>query len=165
MRPPAKRIEIRPADPDTPTIRAMIDAHLAHSRETTPADSIHALPVQSLRAPEIRFWALFGDGVPQGCGALKDLGDGLVEIKSVHVARTARRRGLARRIMLFLQAEAAKTGNTAMALETGSELLPDFEAARALYNSLGFTPCDPIPGYGPDPNSVFLHLRLDPHAS
>lgn len=142
----------------------MIEAHLAHSRETTPQESIHALPVDALRAPGIRFWALYENDVPLGCGALKDLGDGLAEVKSVHVAATARRRGLARRIMSFLETEARSDGYKAMALETGSILLPDFDAARALYDSLGFTPCDPIPGYDPDPYSVFLRLGLDPRS-
>lgn len=138
----------------------MIDAHLAHSQETTPPDSTHALPVEALRAPGIRFWALFEDDVPLGCGALKDLGDGLAEVKSVHVTRAARRRGLARQIMQFLQTQATRAGHTALALETGSDLLPDFDAARALYHSLGFTPCGPIPGYAADPYSVFLRLSL-----
>ncbi|MDU9005727.1 GNAT family N-acetyltransferase [Sedimentitalea todarodis] len=142
----------------------MIEAHLAHSRETTPPESIHALPADALRAPGIRFWALYEDDTPLGCGALKDLGNGLAEVKSVHVAEPARRRGLARQIMTFLEAEARSAGYKAMALETGSALLPGFDAARALYRSLGFTPCGPIPGYAPDPYSVFLRLGLDPRS-
>lgn len=120
------------------------------------------MPADALRTPGIRFWALFEDEVPLGCGALKDLGNGLAEVKSVHVAASARRRGLAHRIMSFLETEARDAGYKAMALETGSALLPDFDAARGLYDSLGFTPCDPIPGYAPDLYSVFLRLGLDP---
>lgn len=140
----------------------MIEAHLAHSLETTPQESVHALPADSLSATGICFWALYEDDVPLGCGALKDLGNGLAEVKSVHVVASARRRGLARRIMRFLEAEARTAGYKAMALETGSSLLPAFDAARALYASLGFTACDPIPGYAPDPYSAFLRLGLDP---
>jgi putative acetyltransferase len=155
-------LDILPADPGEPALRAMIDAHLAHSLATTPRESIHAMPADALRAPGIRFWALYEGDDPLGCGALKDLGDGLAEVKSVHVKAAARRRGLARRIMRFLEEEARAAGFHAMVLETGSERLPAFDAARALYASLGYVTCDPIPGYGPDPNSVFLRLGLDP---
>ena len=140
----------------------MIEAHLAHSLETTPIDSIHAMPADALQSPDVRFWALCDGDTPLACGALKDLGNGLAEVKSVHVIAAARRRGLARRIMTLLESEARNSGYTALVRVTGSELLPAFDAARALYGSLGYVPCDPIPGYGPDPNSVFLRLELAP---
>lgn len=142
----------------------MIEAHLAHSQETTPQESIHAMPADALRAPDIQFWAIYENDVPLGCGALKDLGNGLAEVKSVHVAASARRRGLARQIMTFLEAQARRAGYQVMALETGSSLLPAFDAARALYDSLGYEPCEPIPGYIPDPYSVFLRLGLEPRS-
>lgn len=147
-----------------PAIRALLDAHSAHCMESSPEDSNHSLSADDLSAPNIRFWALFEKDVPVGCGALKDLGGGLAEIKSVHVAASARRRGLARRIMIFLQTEARNAGYRELALETGSSKLPEFDAARELYQTLGYEPCDPIPGYGPDPYSVFLRLGLDPRS-
>jgi putative acetyltransferase len=45
-------------------------------------------------------------------------------------------------------------------LETGSDLLPEYDAARALYEKLGYAYCAPIPGYDADPNSAFMRLEL-----
>lgn len=151
---------MRPADPAAADIRPIIDSHLAHSRATTPPGSIHAMTADDLRRDGLRFWALYEDGAAVGCGALKPLPDGLVEVKSVHVAAAARGRGLARIIMAHLIDVARRDGHRAMVLETGSALLPGFDAARGLYASLGFHSCDAIPGYAPDPNSAFMRLSL-----
>jgi putative acetyltransferase len=45
-------------------------------------------------------------------------------------------------------------------LETGSERVPGYDAARALYQRLGYRRCGVLPGYWRDPNSVFLRLDL-----
>ncbi len=138
----------------------LIGAHLAHGRAATAQSSDHTLGVQALNAPDIRFWGLFTGGIAVGCGALKALPDATSEVKSVHIAQSARGRGLARRLMRHLIEIARQEGRTALVLETGSNRA--YASARGLYASLGFTNCGPIPGYGPDPNSCFLCLPLDP---
>lgn len=154
-------ISIRRADPRSPDIAAIIAAHLAHSAATTPAASIHAMSVDQMAAqPGLAFWAIYDGETALGCGALKPLGDGTVEVKSVHILASARGRGLARRIMEHLEAEARKQGHTAMVLETGSDQLTGFEAARALYERLGYVYCDVLPGYQPDPLSAFMRRDL-----
>jgi putative acetyltransferase len=45
-------------------------------------------------------------------------------------------------------------------LETGSDHLTGFEAARALYERLGYQYCGVLPGYQPDPLSVFMRYDL-----
>ena len=62
--------------------------------------------------------------------------------------------------MAFLADVAKADGASALVLETGSDLLPGYDAARALYRALGYTLCDPIPGYKVDPNSIFLRLAF-----
>jgi putative acetyltransferase len=81
-------------------------------------------------------------------------------VKSVYVAAAARGRGLARKIMQHLESEARSSGVTALVLETGSDLLPDYDAARALYEKLGYDYCGPFQGYTADPNSAFMRLAL-----
>lgn len=153
--------EIRRVDPADDRMRPLLEAHLAHSWESTPQTSNHTLDASALMRPDIRVWAVFeGDGVV-GCGALKQLEDNTVEVKSVHVAEAARGKGHARRMMVHLADVARAEGLDAMVLETGSDLLPEFAAARGLYHALGYLPCEVIPGYQPDPNSVFLRLRLE----
>ena len=95
-----------------------------------------------------------------GCAALKSLPDGVVEIKSMHVLKQARGRGIARVLLAFLIGKARSDDRREMVLETGS--MDAYAAARALYESSGFCDCDPIPGYCEDPNSVYMRLALDP---
>ncbi|MEM7723746.1 MAG: GNAT family N-acetyltransferase [Pseudomonadota bacterium] len=153
-------LELRRADPGADDIRPLIAAHLAHSRAATPQTSCHTMDVEDLRGGDMRFWALYDDGQPLGCGALKPLTDDLVVVKSVHVLEAARGRGLARVIMGHLIDIARGDGFDAMVLETGSAVLPAYDAARALYERLGFAYCEIIPGYRRDPNSAFMRLAL-----
>lgn len=87
-------------------------------------------------------------------GALKTLGGGGGEVKSMHVAQEARGRGLADKILKGLLAEAANAGMSRVSLETGSQ--PPFAPARAFYARHGFAFCDPFEGYEDDPASVFM---------
>lgn len=119
------------------------------------------MTVEELAAePGLQFWAIYEDDAVLGCGALKDIGEGLAEVKSVHVLESARGRGLARHIMAHLETEARTSGYVAMVLETGSDVLPAYDAARALYERLGFTYCEVLPGYRRDPNSAFMRRDL-----
>ncbi|MBE1283558.1 MAG: GNAT family N-acetyltransferase [Rhodobacteraceae bacterium] len=155
-------IQILRADPASPEIQPIIEAHLAHSWDAAPQTSNHTMGAEDLKDPAIRFWALYDGETPLGCGALKTLPDGTAEVKSVHVLETARGRGLARKMMDFLAEQARFDGISALVLETGSDLLPEYLAARKLYEALGYDYVGPIYGYDPDPNSAFMRLGLDP---
>nr|WP_174838725.1 MULTISPECIES: GNAT family N-acetyltransferase [unclassified Ruegeria] len=135
---------------------------MAHSWDATPQTSNHTLDVEALREPGIRFWALYEGNTALGCGALKTLPDGTAEVKSVHVIAAARGRGLARIMMTHLADLAQREGLSALVLETGAAHLPEYDAARKLYAALGYSYCDPIYGYAPDPNSAFMRLALEP---
>lgn len=153
-------IAIELVDPGDVDVRPLIAAHLAHSDGSAPKSSNHTMDIQALKAPGIQFWALRDATGVLGCGALKSLPDGTEEVKSVHILRAARGRGLARKLMEHLIGSARTRRSGALVLETGSN--EDYKAARHLYLALGFEFCEPIPGYGPDPNSVFMRLALDP---
>lgn len=153
-------IEIRLADPVAADVRPLIAAHLAHSQDAGPDESNHTMGAEALRAPDIRFWVLYDGDTPLGCGALKALPDGTAEVKSVHVAEAARGRGLARYLMAHLEHAARESGAVAMVLETGAAHLAEYDAARKLYEALGYAYCGPIHGYEADPNSAFMRLGL-----
>ncbi|UAB89377.1 GNAT family N-acetyltransferase [Ruegeria sp. SCSIO 43209] len=153
-------IDIRQADPGAKDLRPIIQAHLAHSWDATPQTSNHTLDIDALREPGIRFWAIYEAGKPLGCGALKALPDGTAEVKSVHVVAAARGRGLARVIMNHLADLARAEGVSALVLETGANHLSEYDAARKLYETLGYSYCGPIYGYDADPNSAFMRLDL-----
>ena len=153
-------LDIRPADPSSPDIRPLLAAHLAHSSAASAPEARHALDLQGLQAANIRFFAAYEGEAALACGALKDLGDGQMEVKSVHVASRARGRGIARTLMLTLHEIAAQSGARALLLETGSDQLPPFHAARALYENLGYQYCAPYGDYKAHPESAFMRYDL-----
>lgn len=151
-------MQIRLDDPRTPDVLALLEEHLADMYATSPPESVHALDPEALTGPEISFWTAREDDVLMGCAALKRLSDEHVELKSMRTATTARRRGVAGRLLDHLLLEARRRGHERISLETGVE--DYFAPARTLYLARGFTPCEPFEGYAPDPHSVFLTLAL-----
>ena len=93
-----------------------------------------------------------------GCGALKNLGSGQAEVKSMRPARTHHRKGVAALLLQHLIAEARERGYHRLNLETGS--MKFFEPAHRLYAKYGFEFCGPFAGYAADPNSVFMTRTL-----
>lgn len=153
-------MEIRSSDPTLPALRPLIEGNQSHGAAATAADSDHTFGVEDLSHPTVRFFAAFEGETALGCGAFKALRDGTAEVKSVFVCKTARGRGVAKRLMDHLASQAAKAGFSALVLETGSSLCPEYDAARALYERLGYAYCPPIEGYGEDPMSAFMRLPL-----
>ena len=54
-------------------IHELLQEHLASMRVHSPPESVHALPIEGLRRPEITFWSVWENGDLLGCGALKEL--------------------------------------------------------------------------------------------
>jgi putative acetyltransferase len=80
------------------------------------------------------------------------------ELKSMHTAQEARRRGIGRTMVDHLIAVARERGVRRVSIETGST--PPFVPARSLYARAGFSECGPFGDYGPSPNSTFMTLIL-----
>jgi putative acetyltransferase len=151
-------MEIRRDDLTGSEIQSQQVEHLKFTAETTPPESIHALQLEELRKPEITFWTAWDGGDLMGCGALKALGSGVGEIKSMNTAARHRRKGVASRMLEHIMAEARARGYTRLYLETGSQ--PAYAPARQLYASLGFVECEPFAEYTNDPNSTYMLLNL-----
>lgn len=145
-------------DPARSDVLALLDEHLRNMRELSPAESVHALDVASLKRPEITFWTARDQGVLAGCGALRELDSAHGEIKSMRTPAAMRRRGVGRAILAHLLKTARERGYRRLSLETGSA--DAFLPARRLYESVGFVRCGPFADYRPDPNSVFMTLVL-----
>ena len=139
-------------------IKSLLEAHLDLMRSQSPACSAHALDLDGLRKPEITFWSAWEDSDLIGCVALKDHGEKLGEIKSMHTKASSRGKGIAAKLLAHLEAEAQKTGITTLSLETGSQ--PEFAPARTLYAKHGYSDCPPFADYVLDPNSVFMTKQL-----
>ncbi len=136
----------------------LFQRHTADMHADTPPESIHMMDRGQLAVPHIRFFVLRDGGVPVGMGAIKRIDANHGEIKSMHVLAENRGRGLSKRMLDHLVAEARAQGLRRLSLETGVQ--PTFIAARALYAKAGFVECPPFEGYRPDPNSVFMTLAF-----
>jgi putative acetyltransferase len=132
--------------------------HTEDMHADTPPESIHMMDASQLDIPEVSFFVLREAGEPLVMGAFKRIDADHAEIKSMHVLREARGRGLSRAMLEQLVAEAKVAGFQRLSLETGVQ--PTFVAARALYYKAGFTDCPPFEGYTLDPNSVFMTRSL-----
>lgn len=137
---------------------ALLAEHLAGMRRLSPPQSVHALPIEGLRRPEVTFWSVWENGELLGCGALKELGLQHGEIKSMRTASRHLRKGVARAMLQHIIEEAERRGYRTLSLETGAQ--PGFEPARQLYARAGFTVCGPFADYTNDPNSIFMTKEI-----
>jgi len=151
-------MEIRVADLRHPAVQALIDEHLADMHAGSPPESVHALAVSALDAPEMTVWAAWDGEVLLGVGALRRLPDGHGEVKSMRTTADARGTGVGRALLRHIVVAARAAGMPALWLETGSG--PQFLPARTLYLSEGFTPCGPFADYTDDPLSAYFTRPL-----
>jgi putative acetyltransferase len=127
-------------------------------RATSPPEDVHALDLDGLLDPAVTFFSFRREGELLAVGALKQLDGQHAELKSMHTARAARGRGVARALLEHLVGVARARGCSRVSLETGTQ--DAFAPARALYAGAGFRPCGPFGSYGPSPSSTFMTLAL-----
>jgi len=158
-------LSIRLDDLRDPRIATFMEEHLQDMRATSPPESVHALNMDQLRRPEIRFWTAWlpDDAAPApgqlvGTGALKDLGAEHAELKSMRSAGAVRGHGVGRAILEHILGQAVDLGYQRISLETGTQ--PFFEPAWQLYLRYGFADCAPFGAYQPDPNSRYMTRLL-----
>jgi putative acetyltransferase len=151
-------LEIRLADPRDERITALLREHLHSMTLHSPPESIHALDIDALCAPEITFWAAWRNRELLGCGALLEIDRKHGEIKSMRTATPYLRQGVASQILQHIIREAERRSYKRLSLETGS--MAAFAPARALYARYGFVECEPFADYVLDPYSVFMTRAL-----
>ena len=99
------------------------------------------------------------DGAVAGCGAFRPLPDvdypDACEMKRLYVRPAFRRLGLGRSVAQALMDRAAQAGYSTMLLDT----LDDMEAARGLYETLGFVEVPPY-YFNPVPGAHYLKAEL-----
>jgi putative acetyltransferase len=110
-------------------------------------------------APQGGLLLAFVDGELAGCGAFRPLPDAdyanACEMKRLYVRRAFRRFGLGRVLAQALIDGATQAGYSAMLLDT----LDDMEAARGLYETLGFVEVPPY-YFNPIPGAHYLKVEL-----
>jgi len=150
------RIEVD--DLSRPEVRALLVEHLQNMHELSPPESVHALDIDGLKAPDVTFWTVWNGSELLGCGALKELGGNHGEIKSMRTPAARRKQGAGRLLLSHIIEVARTRGYERLSLETGS--MDAFKPAQRLYERHGFSYCGPFGAYREDPNSAFMSLEL-----
>ena len=150
---------IRLDDLRGPEVAALLQEHLASAALHSPPESVHALNLEGLRAPEVTFWSVWQGLELVGCGALKELIAGHGELKSMRTVSSHLRQGVATTLLEHILHVARQRAYRRLSLETGS--MEAFAPARALYARFGFEPCGPFADYVEDPYSVFMTRKLE----
>jgi putative acetyltransferase len=141
-----------------PEVVRLLNVHVSTAHAQTAPRSAHALDIPGLMAPEISFWSAWEEGNLLAVGAMKRLSKTHGEVKSMHTAEAARRRGIGSAMLQHIVDAARDSGVTKLSLETGSSAY--FQPAVALYKRYGFVECAPFDRYRPDPNSIFFTRDL-----
>lgn len=135
-------------------VRSLLAQHFAEMRAGSPPSACHVLPVDGLKDEAIRFFTLRENGILLGCGALKRLGGGHGEVKSMRTADAALGRGVGTMLLDHHVAAARSEGMNRLSLETGST--EQFAAALRLYEREGFERCGAFGDYADTPFTRFF---------
>lgn len=160
----------RPAEMDD--VRSLMRAFVAWHRARHVADielidryfdqrafdeELAGLPGKYAR-PQGRLLLASVGGKPAGCVALRDLGDGICEMKRMFVPETFRGRGVGRALAARIIAEGKEAGYRAMRLDTSRRQ----NEAMGLYENAGFRRIPPYYDLADDVKDwlVFFELAL-----
>jgi putative acetyltransferase len=124
-------------DPDFKCLVRLLDAELAIADGED-----HAFYSQFNKIDKIKYVVMtYENGIPTGCGAIKEFGKNTMEVKRMFVSADKRNKGFATRILTELEKWAGELSCTKCILETGKRQ-PD---AIGLYKKNGYKS---IPNYG-----------------
>jgi GNAT superfamily N-acetyltransferase len=115
-----------------------------------PRHAIHGVELGELENGRGFFVLARLDSRPVGSGAVRTLETGVGEIKRMYVRPEARRRGVARAVLVKLEETACAMGIHTLRLETGTRQ-PE---AIALYEGEGYRPIPCFGEYASDPFSA-----------
>ena len=152
-------MEIKLGNFDDLRVRALLEYHLHGMAASSPPGHCFALDWSGLQKPEISFFTGWVDDKLVVMGALKNLGAGAGEIKSMRVAQGQEGRGYGEAMLLHIVAEAKRRGLKRLSLETGSS--KPFDAALALYRKHGFIEGGSFADYEKSEFCKFFHLDIN----
>ena len=151
-------IDIRRDDLCGAPTRELVALHLAGMHRHTPPGHVFALDLAGLTASNVTVWSAWEGPAVVGIAALKELGGGTGELKSMRTHPEHLRKGVARALLEHIIGEARRRGLRHLYLETGRGAA--FEPALGLYRQRGFVDCEAFAAYRADEFSQFLRLTL-----
>jgi putative acetyltransferase len=141
-----------------PRVKALLEYHLRGMHASSPPGHVFALDWTGLQKPEISFYTGCVADTLVVMGALKALGDGTGELKSMRVVEGQAGKGYGAAMLQHLIGEARSRGYRRLSLETGSGSA--FDPALALYRKHGFIEGEVFGGYVKSEFSRLFHLSL-----
>jgi len=151
-------LEIRRDDLSNGATLDLVRLHLEGMHAHSPAGSVFALDLTGLTDPSVTVWTVWRGDAIAGMGALKDLGGGAGELKSMRTHPDFLRQGVASALLEHIIGVARSRAMSRLSLETGSG--PYFDAALNLYRKRGFVDGDAFANYSRSDFNQFLHLDL-----
>ena len=153
-----KALRIIEDDLSAPQVAALLRLHLEEMHGWSPPESVHAMPIERLRATDVTFYSAWDGAALAGFGALKQIDARHGELKSMRVHPNYRGLGVGQAILDHLLVEARARGYTRVSLETGRP--EPFLPARRLYEANGFVQCPPFGAYVADDFSICMTRTL-----
>jgi len=141
-------VAIEQAQAATPEIVALLDA-LNAALAGYSSEQRHALSVDQLFQPSVRFFLARVDGNAVACGGI-GFYDGYAELKRMYSTPEVRGRGVAKALLARLETEARDAGVSILRIETG---VHQHEALR-FYEAAGYQRRDPFGPYADMPASA-----------
>ena len=133
----------------TPEVIALLDELNQALAGPYSKEQSHALPVDRLFQPNIRFFIARVGGEAVACGGVGFYG-GYAELKRMYSKPVVRGRGVAKALLNRLVAEARDAGVTVLRIETG---IHQHEALR-FYEGAGFRRCEAFGPYADMPSKA-----------
>lgn len=144
--------------PGSEDVIELLKFHLAEANRNSPPGTVHALQMAKLIGPDITFWTARNGAELLGFGPLKELGDGMGEVKSMRRDPAQLKRGVGAAILETIIEASRQRGLRVIYLETGNNA--SFFAAHRLYQRYGFDWCYAVADYPTIEFSRFMKLLL-----
>lgn len=149
---------IKQGDFEDARVQSLLRLHVQGMHAASPPGTCFVLDLSGLRIPEISFYTAWQGHELLGMGAIKDLGDGTAEIKSMRTDPRHLHKGVGAFVLAHLLDVARARGFRRVSLETGTG--PSFDAAIALYLRSGFRKGAPFADYTESAFNQFFHLDV-----
>lgn len=129
-------IKITPASIDCADAKELIGELNSVLTEITGDDGTVNFSNNDVIGERATFLIAYVDGVPYGCGALRQISENTAEVKRVYARKN--QCGVGRKVLKALEAKAVEFGYQKLVLETRVQNLH----AIAFYQDNGYTRCD-----------------------
>ncbi|MGH7004631.1 MAG: GNAT family N-acetyltransferase [Alphaproteobacteria bacterium] len=140
-------------------VRGLVSDLNAHLQPLSPPQFQFQMTVEQMAGADTTvFVARDETGLAVGCGALKDHGGGVGEVKRMFTRPTVRGQRIGSALLDAITGLARHKNVERLVLETG--VGPGFDAAWRLYQRSGFTRCGVVLDYPDSEHSAFYEKRL-----